>query len=178
GFTQSIIDSQLTIVKGDIADLPAIKYILINNTSNKTGSVKVAWQIISGISDTPQIRMSFRKPIAIDNPEICAIATKNIIQALQEIYSAHPSTARHKPSVTVIDHGVVFRGTVIVRPSLLKSDKSVKSGKGWLKLKVGVESKSALGYTCHRADVGQWIHEQTVKTGGEGYFGQRVTFTN
>ncbi|KAF9116393.1 hypothetical protein BGW39_002748 [Mortierella sp. 14UC] len=224
GLAQSVIDLQLTIVKGDIADLAAIKSVLTNNDNNTsnsaTDSVKIASQIISGIGGTPQMRMSLSKPMTIDNPEICASATKNIIQALQEIYSAHPSTAQHRPSITVISttgvsdvredvpfgfrtlyHVVladphkdkkemerlisedasttaVFRGAVIIRPSLLKGDHSVTSGKGWQKLKIGVEDKPAVGYTCLRADVGQWICEQIVKTGGESYFGQKVTLTN
>ncbi|KAF9910227.1 hypothetical protein EC991_006954 [Linnemannia zychae] len=221
GLDQSIIDSQLTIIKGDIANLAAIKSVLTNNTfNNTTEPTKLASQIISGIGGTPQLRMSLRKPMTIDNPEICASATKNIIQALQDIYNTRPSTAQHKSSITVISttgisdvhedvpfgfrtfyHVVladphtdkkemerlisedasstaVFRGAVIIRPSLLKGDQSVASGKGWQKLKVGVEDKPAVGYTCHRADVGQWICEQIIKTGGESYFGQKVTLTN
>ncbi|KAG0248333.1 hypothetical protein BGZ95_008107 [Linnemannia exigua] len=223
GLEKSIIDTQLTIVKGDIADLLAIKSVLTNNNtfeSTAADSVQIASQIISGIGGTPQMRMSLSKPMTIDNPEICATTTKNIIQALQEIYSAHPSTTQHKPSIAVISTtGVsdvredvpfgfrtfyhvglavphrdkkemerlvsenasstgVFRGAVIVRPSLLKGDQSVKSGKGWQKLKVGKEDKPAVGFTVHRADVGQWICEQVVKTGGESYFGQKVTLTN
>ncbi|KAH7043700.1 hypothetical protein BKA57DRAFT_495432 [Linnemannia elongata] len=225
GIAQSIIDTQLTIVKGDIADIHAIKAVLTNNsiaTTTTTGNntVKIASQIISGIGGTPQMRMSLSKPMTIDNPEICATATKNIIQSLQEIYSAHPSTTQHRPSITVISttgvsnvredvpfgfrtfyHVVladphkdkkvmedlvvanasstsgVFRGAVIIRPSLLTGDQNVKKGKGWQKVKVGVEDKPAVGYTIHRADVGQWICEQIIKTGGESRFGQRVTLT-
>ncbi|KAK3831830.1 MAG: hypothetical protein JOS17DRAFT_744469 [Linnemannia elongata] len=222
GLTQSIIDSQLTIIKGDIADIQAIKAVLTNNSisTSGTGDVKIATQIISGIGGTPQMRMSLSKPMTIDNPEICATATKNIVQSLQEIYAGHPSTAQHKPSITVISttgvsevredvpfgfrtfyHVVladphkdkkvmedlvvansspntgVFRGAVIIRPSLLKGDQNVKTGKGWQKVKVGVEEKPAVGYTIHRADVGEWICEQIVKTGGESRFGQRVTLT-
>jgi hypothetical protein len=218
----------LTVIKGDIADITAIKSVLTGNTANEPDSVKIASQIVSGIGGTPQMRMSLSKPLTIDNPEICETATKNIVQALQEIYTAHPSTAQYKPSITVIsttgvsdvredvpfgfrtfyhvlladphkdkremerlvsqnDASVasssssttaVFRGSVVIRPSLLKGDQSITSGKGWQKLKVGVESKPAVGYTCHRADVGQWIFEQIIKTGGESYFGQKVTLTN
>ncbi|KAG0275575.1 hypothetical protein BGZ97_010264 [Linnemannia gamsii] len=218
GLSQSVIDTQLTIVKGDIADIHAIKNVLTNN-SVTTGSAKLASQIISGIGGTPQMRMSLSKPMTIDNPEICATATKNIVQSLQEIYASHPSTAQNRPSITVISttgvsdvredvpfgfrtfyHVVladphkdkkvmenlvienasstgVFRGAVVIRPSLLKGDQNVKSGKGWQKVKVGVEDKPAVGYTIHRADVGQWICEQIVKTGGESRFGQKVTLT-
>ncbi|KAF9134102.1 hypothetical protein BGX30_012050 [Mortierella sp. GBA39] len=222
GLSQSIIDTQLTIIKGDIADIHALKAVLTNNSITTTGTstVKIASQIISGIGGTPQMHMSLSKPLTIDNPEICATATKNIIQALQEIYAAHPSTSQHRPSITVISttgvsdvredvpfgfrtfyHVVlaephkdkkvmedlvvanaspttgVFRGAVIIRPSLLKGDQNVKHGKGWQKVKVGVEDRPAVGYTIHRADVGQWICEQIVKTGGESRFGQKVTLT-
>ncbi|KAF8942737.1 hypothetical protein BGZ47_006178 [Haplosporangium gracile] len=217
GLSQSIINTQLTIVKGDIADIHAIKNVLTNNSND---TVNIASQIISGIGGTPQMRMSLSKPMTIDNPEICATATKNIIQSLQEIYASHPSKTHHRPSITVISttgvsdvredvpygfrtfyHVVladphkdkkvmedlvvanaspatgVFRGAVIIRPSLLKGDQNVKGGKGWQKVKVGVEDKPAVGYTIHRADVGQWICEQIVKTGGESRFGQKVTLT-
>ncbi|KAH7051885.1 hypothetical protein BKA57DRAFT_527707 [Linnemannia elongata] len=168
----------------------------------------------------PLMQMSLRRPVTIDNPEICATATKNIIKALQEIYKAQSSTALNKPSITVISttgvsdvkedvpfafrilyHVVLadphndkkemerltteiagnigaFRGSVIVRPSLLTGDQSVKGGQGWEKLRVGREDEPAVGYTVHRADVGQWIFEQVVKTGGKVRFGERITLTN
>ncbi|KAF9933259.1 hypothetical protein FBU30_006027 [Linnemannia zychae] len=219
GLAQSVLDSQLTIIKGDIADISAIKNVLTHNTV-ATATVTIASQIISGIGGTPQMRMSLRRPVTIDNPEVCATATKNIIRSLQEIYASHPLTAQNKPSITVISttgisdvredvpfgfrtlyHVVLadphkdkkvmeklivqdatstraFRGAVIIRPSLLTGNQSVKAGKGWRKLKVGTEDKPAVGYTVHRADVGEWICEKVVKTGGEDYFGQKVTLTN
>ncbi|KAG9325131.1 hypothetical protein KVV02_006793, partial [Mortierella alpina] len=146
------------------------------------------------------------------------------VQALREIYSEQPSTAQHKPSITVIsttgvsdvcedvpfgfqtlyhvaladphkdkkemeriltedsalpdESARVFRGAIKIRPSLLTGDSSIRGGKGWQKLKVGVEDKPAIGYTIHRADVGEWIYEQIVKTGGESRFGQSITLTN
>ncbi|KAG0195604.1 hypothetical protein BGX33_002926 [Mortierella sp. NVP41] len=172
------------------------------------------------------MRWSLRRPMTIDNPEVCATSTRNIIQALKEIYTSHPSTAQHKPSITVISttgvsdvkedvpfgfrffyhvvladphkdkkvmekllienssdttiatDGGVFSGAVMIRPSLLTGDQNVKGGKGWDKLKVGVEGKPAVGYTVHRADVGEWVFEQIIKTGGEGRFGQKITLTN
>ncbi|KAH7051935.1 hypothetical protein BKA57DRAFT_392169 [Linnemannia elongata] len=166
------------------------------------------------------MQMSLHRPVTIDNPEICATATKNIIKALQEIYKAQPSTALNKPSITAISttgvsdvkedvpfafrnlyhvvladphndkkemerlisenagNGGAFRGSVIVRPSLLTGDQSVKGGQGWEKLRVGREDEPAVGYTVHRADVGQWIFEQVVKTGGKVRFGERITLTN
>jgi hypothetical protein len=219
GLDQSIIDSRLTIVKGDISDIAAIKSVLTNNTTDT-----IASQIISGIGGTPQMQMSFTRPVTIDNPEICATATKNIVQALQEIYASHPSsTTQHKkPSITVISTtgvsdikedvpfgfqtlyhvvladphkdkkkmerlvtentgaGGVFSGALIIRPSLLMGDQNVKGGQGWEKLRVGREEEPAVGYTVHRADVGEWIFEKAVRAtdGGESLFGQKVTLTN
>ncbi|KAF9104693.1 hypothetical protein BGX29_001446 [Mortierella sp. GBA35] len=221
GVSQSIIDAQLTIVKGDIADNSAIKNVLTNNNHiTANGSVQLASQIISGIGGTPQMQWSLSRPVTIDNPEICATATKNIVQALQEIYKEYPSTAQHKPSITVISTtGVsdvredvpfafrflyhvaladphkdkkemerlvtenavatgVFSGAVVIRPSLLTGDQNVKGGQGWEKLRVGTEEAPAVGYLVHRADVGQWIFQEVVKTGGESRFGQRITLTN
>ncbi|KAF9398669.1 hypothetical protein BGZ76_008079, partial [Entomortierella beljakovae] len=184
----------LTIVKGDVADINAIKNVLL---SNKDNNPTVASQIISGIGGTPQMQMSITRPVTIDNPEICATSTKNIIQALQDIYTTYPSVSHIKPSITVISttgvsdiqdvpfgfrflyHVVladphkdkkemerlitenmtetdecsrVFRGAIVVRPSLLMGDHDVKGGQGYQKLRVGQEDKPALGYTIHRAD--------------------------
>ncbi|CAO3572257.1 unnamed protein product [Mortierella alpina] len=220
GVSQTILDAQLTVVKGDIADIAAIKNVLL---STKSTTPALASQIISGIGGTPQMQWSLKRPVTIDNPNICATATTNIVRALREIYAEQPSTAQHKPSITVISttgvsdvredvpfgfqtlyHVVladphkdkkemeriltedsalpeesarVFRGTIKIRPSLLTGDSNVKGGKGWQKLKVGLENKPAIGYTIHRADVGEWIYEQIVKTGGESRFGQSITLT-
>ncbi|KAF9355275.1 hypothetical protein BGX26_006789 [Mortierella sp. AD094] len=221
GVSQSTIDAQLTIIKGDIADITAVKGVLLS--SRNSGAV-IASQIISGVGGTPQMQWSITKPVTIDNPEICATAMKNIMQALREIYTEHPSTTQHKPSISVISTtGVsdvredvpfafrflyhvtladphkdkkemerliaenmaepnksmrLFRGLIVVRPSLLMGDQNIKGGEGWERLKVGQEDKPAIGYTVHRADVGQWIFEQVIKNGGENRFGQRITLTN
>ncbi|KAF9083551.1 hypothetical protein BGX29_003070 [Mortierella sp. GBA35] len=164
GISQAIIDAQLTIFKGDIADVHAVKNVLTNNHDTTTVTVQIVSQIM---------------PVTIDNPEICATGTKNIVQALKEIYASHPSTAQHNPP----DYGIsdvkedvpfgfwffyhvvladphkdkkamerllienssttmtpaMFTGAVMIRPSLLTGDQNVKGGKGWEKLKVGVE---------------------------------------
>ncbi|KAG9319020.1 hypothetical protein KVV02_008100, partial [Mortierella alpina] len=99
GVSQATLDAQLTVVKGDIADIAAIKNVLL---STKSTTPAIASQIISGIGGTPQMQWSLKRPVTIDNPNICATATTNIVQALREIYSEQPSTAQHKPSITVI----------------------------------------------------------------------------
>ncbi|KFH62451.1 hypothetical protein MVEG_11660 [Podila verticillata NRRL 6337] len=216
GISQATIDSQLTIIKGDIASMPAIKSVLLSDKDHTLAS-----QIMSGVGGTPQLRWSIKRPVTIDNPEICATTTKNIVQALHEIYAEHPSTATHKPSIVIISttgvsdvredvpfgfqtmyhvaladphkdkkvmekiitenaagSDAVFRGAIAVRPSLLTGDQNIKGGKGWKSLRVGQEDKPAIGYTIHKADVGEWIFEETIKTDGQRWFGQKVTLTN
>ena len=213
GLSQTVLDSQLTIIQGDIADVAKIQATLTRNTAG-TSHVELATQIISGTGGAPVFFKSITKPVAIDNPDICAQTTRNIVQALTEIH------AQDKPSITVISstgisdvkedvpfwfrflyHVIlavphkdkkemenivtenssstgVFRGSVIIRPSLLAGDQNVKKGKGLKKLRVGTEENPAMGYTVGRQVVGEWIFEQVIKTGGESHFGQRVTLTN
>ncbi|KAF9160010.1 hypothetical protein DFQ26_005982 [Actinomortierella ambigua] len=83
--------------------------------------------------------------------------------------------------MALADHSQrVFRGAVVVRPSLLTGDHLVhsKGRKGVKSLKVGSEDKPAIGYTIHRADVGEWIYEEVIRTGGSSVVGQKVTLTN
>ncbi|KAG0238023.1 hypothetical protein BGW42_007577 [Actinomortierella wolfii] len=227
GISQDTIDNQLTIVQGDIADVSAIKRVLYTTTKNNT-TPSLTSSIISGVGGTPQLQKSFKHPVTIDNPEICATATRNILQALHEIIqetSTKTGSDVSKPLMTVISTtGVsnvkedvpfgfqtlyhkflavphadkkameqlidehlaqhdqsqhVLRGAVVVRPSLLMGDHLIagKGRKGYKGLKVGTEDKPAIGYTVHRADVGEWIYEEVVRTGGSSFVGQKVTLT-
>ncbi|KAF9371658.1 hypothetical protein CPB97_001814, partial [Podila verticillata] len=198
GISQATIDSQLTIIKGDIASVPTIKSVLFSDKNHTFAS-----QIMSGVGGTPQLQWSIARP------------------ALYEIYAEHSSTATHKPSIVIISTtGVsdvcedvpfgfqtmyhvaladpykdkkemekivtenaggldaVFRGAIAVRPSLLTGDQNIKGDKGWKSLRVGQEDKPAIGYIIHKADVGEWIFEETIKTDGQQWFGQKVTLTN
>jgi hypothetical protein len=68
-----------------------------------------------------------------------------------------------------------FRGFVILRPTLLTGDQSIKSGKGWQSLKVGTEKEPALGYTVQRADVGEWIFQEVIKNDGGNWINEMVS---
>ncbi|KAF9347824.1 hypothetical protein BGX26_000718 [Mortierella sp. AD094] len=219
GISQATLDAQLNITEGDIDNIAAIKSVLLSKDTHPV----IASQIISGIGGAPTVKFSIKTPFALDNPEICATAVKNIMLALSEIYTEHLTTSEHKPSITVISttglsnvhedvpfgfrflyhvalaephkdkkemerlvsenasHPIeslrLFRGAIILRVSLLRGDQNIKKGKGWQKVKTGTEDKPAIGYTINRADVGQWIFEQIVKTGGENWYGQKVTLT-
>lgn len=69
----------------------------------------------------------------------------------------------------------VLGGYVIVRPSLLTDGASVGD---LSKIRVGVETSPAVGYTISREDVGRWVFEYLVKKGRESqYVGEAVTIT-
>ncbi|KAF9423727.1 hypothetical protein BGZ94_008204 [Podila epigama] len=93
------------------------------------------------------------------------------------IFENAPNTKTDSVETTSQDTKV-FRGAIAVRPTLLMGDQNVKGGKGTEKLKVGFEEKPAMGYSIHRADVGQWVFEETIQGNVEKYFGQSVTLTN
>ena len=82
-----------------------------------------------------------------------------------------------------VDHGsgttnyAPFRGVISVRPSLLMGDHSISSGKGWQVLRAGTETNPALGYMVSRADVGEWIFQSVVRTGGGEWVNQAVSLT-
>lgn len=81
-------------------------------------------------------------------------------------------------AVLSTDAGKVFGEAIVVRATLMKGGQSIKDGKGWKKLKVGTEEKPAVGYSVHRADVGEWIFEEVVRgeDGGVRWFGQNYTY--
>ncbi|KAG0052108.1 hypothetical protein BGZ83_002986 [Gryganskiella cystojenkinii] len=214
GIKQATLDTHLTIVQGDVTNVPDVKSALLSKDHT------LATQIIFGIGGAATMKMSLKQPILMDNPEICTVAAKTIVEALHEIYTEHPSTANSKPTILVISttglsdvkqdvpfglrtlyHVVLavphkdkklmenlvveeavgqktFRASIVVRASLMTGDQDVKSGKGYKKLKVGTEEKPALGYSIRRADVGEWIFAETIRTGGESYYNQKVTLTN
>jgi hypothetical protein len=74
--------------------------------------------------------------------------------------------------------GDILRGAVVLRPALLTGDISVTGGKGWKTLKVGTEKTPAVGFSIKRADVGEWIFEEIIKSGGEKWVNEKVTLTS
>ena len=67
----------------------------------------------------------------------------------------------------------VLKGVVIVRASLLSNGPAL----GEAKVRVGSEREPAVGYTISREDVGLWIYENFVKSGGEGLGGEKISLT-
>ena len=226
GIDQSVIDSQLTIVKGDAANVADVKNTLLD----KDGQLVSC--IVSGVGATPSMRFSVTSPVVMDNPDVCYNSAKALIEALNEIYSEqqqqqqqHHHPAPTKPFLTVIsstgisdgpedvpfalrflyhfmlaiphkdkkamerviksnmseqqpESSPVFSGFISVRPSFFTGDHHINDGKGWQKLRVGTEDKPKVGYTIKRADVGEWIFAEVIKTGGTSWANQMVTLTS
>ncbi|KAK5270816.1 hypothetical protein LTR99_005258 [Exophiala xenobiotica] len=73
----------------------------------------------------------------------------------------------------------VFRNVVGIRPTLLAGTVSYADAAGLEGVKVGTESKPALGYSIKRADVGRWVFENVISDKGEGKWeGEMVSLTS
>ena len=78
-----------------------------------------------------------------------------------------------KPEVPEAERGI--RGVVNVKPTLLTGGE----GKGWDKVRFGVETEPAIGWFVARKDVGEWIFERCVRREvEEGWGGRGVTLAN
>ncbi|KAL1984636.1 hypothetical protein VTN96DRAFT_8858 [Rasamsonia emersonii] len=100
-----------------------------------------------------------------------------LMRAMYHTLLAEPHKDKRKMEAVIDANRDLFAGTVIVRPTLLTGDGKSTAGKkkGRQKLRVGTARKPALGYTVDRADVGEWIFEEVIKTGGKRWFGEKVT---
>ncbi|OAQ30462.1 hypothetical protein K457DRAFT_18309 [Linnemannia elongata AG-77] len=118
GIPQTTIDSQLRIVKGDSGDVSAVKNILlVPSTSTAAGEGEEAFglvsAIVSGIGGVGKLQWSLRRPVTVNDPDLCTNAAKTVVQALREIYETHPSlvaSGRKKPSITVISSTGISQG--------------------------------------------------------------------
>jgi len=224
---QATIDSNLTIIQGDVTDVEAVKRTICPQSNNGT----LVSTIISGIGGAPKLQLSLWKPVTIDNPDICTQASETLIRAVRELQGSESQPLpdgqqrrQQQPLISLIsttgissgpddvpfflrflyhyllvtphvdkrrmERAVVssmdaedalarpFRGFVIVRPTLLFGDQSIKSGKGWQSLKAGTEQKPAVGYTVQRADVGEWIFQEVVKKEGGNWVNEMISLTS
>ena len=68
-----------------------------------------------------------------------------------------------------------IRGFVNVKPTLLTGGE----GKGWEKIRAGVETEPAIGWFVARRDVGEWVFEMFVRREvEEGWVGRGVSLAN
>lgn len=95
--SQETIDRHLTIVKGDVTDVAAVKETLL---PKKDGALVPA--IIFGIGSVPKFQASLRTPISVESPEVCHTGTVTIQTALREIYTENSEFKSTKPLLTFI----------------------------------------------------------------------------
>ncbi|KAF3482773.1 uncharacterized protein GIQ15_02097 [Arthroderma uncinatum] len=100
GIEQSVIDSQLTVVQGDVYDIEAVKRTVAPESNDGT----LVQTIISGIGSTPKLQASIMQPVTLNDPNTCEKATNNIISAVREVQSVAEKAGKPKiqPFVTVV----------------------------------------------------------------------------
>ncbi|KAK2732377.1 hypothetical protein FQN57_002923 [Myotisia sp. PD_48] len=86
---QSVIDTQLTIVEGNVYDIDAVKRTVAPNGS-------LVPIIISGIGGTPKLQGSIFQPVTLHDPNVCEKATNTIISAVKEVQSASTQAGKEK----------------------------------------------------------------------------------
>ncbi|OXV06912.1 hypothetical protein Egran_05322 [Elaphomyces granulatus] len=221
GVSQTTLDTNLRIIKGDATDVAAVKStILLGDGNDNGGSPALVASIVSGLGGTPSLetRKLIIPRFKLDNPHITEETTEALLSALRELYAQYPDLL-NKPVLTVISTtGVtkqgqpkdvplllrplyrtflqlphddkrrmedlvsanqdLFSGTVIVRPTLLAGDGSLTSAKGLQHVRVGTESKPALGYQITKTDVGLWIFEEVIQGDGQKWLGKKVSLTS
>ncbi|KAM5466947.1 hypothetical protein MauCBS54593_005566 [Microsporum audouinii] len=92
GIDQSVIDSQLTIVQGDVNDIEAVKRTVAPACNDGV----LVPTIISGIGSTPKLQASIMQPVTLNDPNVCEKATSNVISAVREVQSAAEGAGRPK----------------------------------------------------------------------------------
>ncbi|KAG0027129.1 hypothetical protein BGZ83_005318, partial [Gryganskiella cystojenkinii] len=135
--------------------IQALKEIYAEHSSTITHKPSIVVISTTGVSDVRQdVPFGFRTFYHV----ALAVPHKDK-KVMEEIVTSASASA----SATTSDEKV-FGGAVVIRPSLLTGDHSVKTGKGWKKLRVGMEEKPKVGYFISRADVGEWVFQETIKT--------------
>ncbi|KAK4630954.1 Reductase pytE [Fulvia fulva] len=89
GVPQATIDTNLTIIQGDVKNLDNVKSTL------QTASGLPVEVIISGIGGTPNFQVSLTQPLGMTEPNICNSAGSTILRAASEPHLQH--TEHSKP---------------------------------------------------------------------------------
>ncbi|KAK9354061.1 hypothetical protein V1505DRAFT_132545 [Lipomyces doorenjongii] len=95
GLTQQILDQHLTIIQGDATNVGDVKRTLVSNG-------KLVSFIISGLGGKPVLQKSLRRPVTLDNPDICSSTIEALLNALRAAYDENPSTAAIKPLLAYV----------------------------------------------------------------------------
>lgn len=105
GVTENVISAHLTIIEGNIKDIASVRKALVDPKD----STKLSGLIISGVGGTPKGAegWNLKEPVTLDDPHICETATRNILEASQQLQS---EGLTGKPMVTVVSTTGVTSG--------------------------------------------------------------------
>lgn len=192
GIAQPTIDAYLSVTKGDVKDLSAVKEAL----QPSGACVNI---IVSGIG------MVLGKNA---DSKICQTATRSILSAVDELappkrpFLVTISTTgisngpRDVPMLFTPLYHVLLRtphedkvvmerliveaaaarkvsGYTLVRPALLTSGKE----RGMKQIRVGDEGRPAVGYTISRNDVGRWLFNELLEGDTKAWNGKKPSLT-
>ncbi|KAJ5267567.1 hypothetical protein N7478_010375 [Penicillium angulare] len=187
GLSETTLHKLLTIVKGNVTDVAAVRQALIGPNDQPVNL------IISGIGG----QMSFSNPLrpTLVDPTVCASAMQTILAAARELPNApqlavisttgidkkrdlpiammplyhwmlkqpHEDKRSMEEMITKeLDQPADYRAIsnyTIIRPSLLTDNE----GNGKHEVKEGTAEEPAVGYVIARGDVGRWIFERVVR---------------
>ncbi|KAJ5578095.1 uncharacterized protein N7459_007059 [Penicillium hispanicum] len=187
GLSESTLKTNLTMVKGNVNDVAAVRQALVGPDNQPVDL------IISGIGG----QMSFSNPLrpTLSDPTVCASAMSTILEAAREL----PKSPRLAViSTTGIDkrrdlpvammplyHWMLkephadkrnMEAMILKQMELPARDRAISSylilrpsfltegeGDGMHKIKEGTADKPAVGYVIARSDVGRWIFERVVR---------------
>ena len=187
GVSQSDIDNHLRITAGDVLDITSVKANLshsgrnadiifsgigITNFAELTAEVAICSNAISNILAALTELKPAKRPllVALSSTGITqGKAPRDLPLLMVPIYYymlANPHKDKIHMEEVIEEHyasrDCQISGSVIVRPSLLMNG----AAKGGENVRVGTESKPAVGYTINRDDVGLWMFETLVKGDG------------
>lgn len=103
--------------------------------------------------------------------------TRDVPYLLLPIYHGMlkvPHKDKRAMEAHIVGAGPLLGGFTIVRPTLLTDGEE----KGADRIKVGDESKPAMGFTVSRKDVGAWFYRELVAGDAGRWAGEKVTLTS
>ncbi|KAK9371659.1 uncharacterized protein V1513DRAFT_434465 [Lipomyces chichibuensis] len=93
----------LTIIQGDATNVEDVKRTVVSDGT-------LVSFIISGVGGKGVLQKSLRRPITLDNPDICASSIAALLNALKVVYAENPSTAAVKPLFTYVSSTGISNG--------------------------------------------------------------------
>ncbi|MCJ1357812.1 MAG: hypothetical protein MMC33_007808 [Icmadophila ericetorum] len=201
GLSSSLLTSNLTIHTGDVKDPVAVRAALLVNSSPAdiiisgvgffVGTSDIDIHLCESAARTVVSAVQESKYLEDKKPLMVVISTTGISAGPRDvpilflplykvlIRTPHADKKAMEDVVVEAATQAAIGGYVIVRPSLFKmwGDEGRSEKGGNKPVRVGREKKPAVGYLIGREDVANWVFEECVVKGGEGWRGERVSLT-